>query len=395
MTALTLGWFTLTMTGSAAFAGAVMFAQVAPYVLTRALVAPLVERHGAPLISALGAACTAVVVGAMAGLTHTGTLTYPLLLGLAVLVGVTRALATSSHDGVMPTLPPATGLPLFQAVGVRDILERAASISGILVAGLALTTLPGLDALWIAVAAFALESGLTLAAVGRPHERSLGPSDIPVSGLGRVEDAWRRIRSDRMLLLLLGVLAVTTAIEQAYVVAVVPLWAWRTGAGPGAVALVFAVCSVATLIGATLGARIRCRTRHTPIYALVALMAGFPRFLAPALGADVRTCLAVVAVGGLCAGLVIAVLSRAAVQRIPDASLERADWLAQATSWAAMGAGALFGGVVVTSTSMPVAACILGAGSLAATISPVPARLVYRAQALTVPSRHRRQPTPT
>src|SRR3954465_11043699 len=96
-------WLVLTTTGSASRTGLAAFAEMLPYVVTKALAGPLVDRVG-PRPICVGADVISVgVVGAIPLLHAARLLTFPALLALVACAGLVRGPGDGARDAMVPS----------------------------------------------------------------------------------------------------------------------------------------------------------------------------------------------------------------------------------------------------------------------------------------------------
>lgn len=85
---IALPWFVLTTTGSVGKTGLVAFCQIVPYVISQALVGPIIDRIGPKRISVAGDLLSTAAMAAAPLLYLTGNLPFGVLLALLAVVGV-------------------------------------------------------------------------------------------------------------------------------------------------------------------------------------------------------------------------------------------------------------------------------------------------------------------
>src|SRR4051812_28060598 len=111
-------WLVLTTTGSASKTGLAAFAEMLPYVLTKALTGPLVDRVG-PRRICIGADLVSVgVVGAIPLLHRAALLGFPVLLTLVACAGLVRGPGDGARQAMVPSVVAAAEVPLERLTGL-------------------------------------------------------------------------------------------------------------------------------------------------------------------------------------------------------------------------------------------------------------------------------------
>jgi len=184
MSAIAVPWLVLTATGSAAQTGVVVFAQLLPYVAAQLLAGPLVDRFGLRRSLVWGNAAAAVAIAAIPACDVLDVLTMPVLMGLAVVVGLCRGVADCANGPLVPTTAEVGGITLERAAGLSSGANRAALLLGAPLAGVLVT-------LFGSAAVVAINAGTFAIAVdrlARPAVRRVGWR-IPHRGVGSAHGA--------------------------------------------------------------------------------------------------------------------------------------------------------------------------------------------------------------
>jgi hypothetical protein len=249
---IAIPWLVLTTTGSPTMTGTVAMAEMLPYVISKFLAGPIVDRLGTKPI-AVGADLTSVlVITAIPVLNLLGALHIAVLLPIVAIMGTLRGPSDAAKGVLPPRVAEWAGVPLERVTGVQGAIERLASSAGAAGAG-GLVALVGpasalaINAGTFAVSAMIIAFGIPAAGPDERHDHDHGPDDhagARTTGyLGDLRAGWDFLRTDAVLLGLAIMIAVTNLLDQAFVVVMLPVWARNAGYGAGGVGLVLALFS--------------------------------------------------------------------------------------------------------------------------------------------------------
>ena len=386
-------WLVLTTTGSPVLTGLVAFAEMAPYVVLKALTGPVVDRLGARRVAVTADLVSLVVVGAVPVLHALGLLTYPALLLLVTLTGAVRGPGDGAKHALVPAVVAASGVPLERATGLQGAGERLASTvgaaaAGALVAAVGPATALALDALSFAASALLLVLTVPGAVLGEEdHGEHAGGAADPADDaddtddtddapyLTRLREGWDFLRREPVLLAMTSMVAVTNLLDAAFTTVLLPVWARETGGGAAAVGLWFGSFSAAAIAGSLLASAYGDRLPRYPLYVGAFLLAGPPRFLLLALdveaGLGLPVVVAVTLVAGFACGFINPVLGAVLFERVPERLTGRVTALEGAVCWSLLPFGGLLGGLVVGQVGLSAALVTIGVAYLAVTLSPL------------------------
>jgi MFS family permease len=375
---IAIPWFVLTSTGSATQTGLVTLAEMAPLVTLKALTGPLVDRLGPRRVAVTADALSVLVVGAVPALHAAGLLSFPLLLGLVGCAGALRGPGDGAKNAMVPLLVEHAAIPMERATGLASAVERSASTLGAAFAGGLVAALGPANALVLDAGSFAV-SAAVLFTVTRGLPRRLGePGGSPAGArrsrvggyLTELREGWDFLRRDPVLVGICAMVAVTNLLDQAYAGLLVPVWGKESGYGVGAVGLLFAVFSGASIAGAVAASAWGARLPRFRTYLIAFLVAGAPRFVALALPTPLWGVLVVAVLGGFASGFINPVLGAVIFERIPAPMMGRVSSLNSALCWSLIPFGGVVGGALVSSYGLSPALLVIGAGYFAATMLP-------------------------
>lgn len=368
---IALPWLVLTETNSPALAGLVLTAEMAPYVLAKALGGPLVDRYGPRLVSVVGDIVSGAFLALIPILYAVGQLALPervpLLLALVAIAGALRGPGDGARNAMIPAVADASGVPLERITGLDSTFDRASGLLGAGVGGLLVVAFGAAQT--VAVTAGAAFVSALLVALFIPNV-TLGDSEESGSYFSRLQAGGSFLRQDRLLRSVLGMIAVTNLLEAAYIGVMLPTWALDNDYDAGLVGLVgvlYGGAAVASsLIATTMAGRFSRRTAYLVGFSL----AGAPRYLALAFGAPLWLIVVSNLVGGFGNGFINPTISAIFFERVPRNIIGRVGSLADAVAWAGLPVGAAVGGVAVSALGAAPALGVAGAAYLVSTVVP-------------------------
>lgn len=374
---IAIPWLVLTTTGSATQTGLVTLAEMAPLVTLKALTGPLVDRLGPRRVAVTADAVSVLAVGAVPFLHLAGILGFPVLLLLVACAGALRGPGDGAKNAMVPLLVEHAGVPMERATGLSAAVERTASTLGAAFAGGLVALVGPANALALDAASFAVSAVVLLTATrGLPRHLATQPPvrRARASRVGaysaELREGWDFLRHDPVLVGVCAMVAVTNLLDQAYSGLLVPVWGRNSGYGVGAVGLLFAVFSAASIVGAVAASAWGARLPRFRTYLLAFLVAGAPRFVVLALPSPLWTVLVVGVLSGFASGFINPVIGAVIFERIPGPMMGRVSSLNSALCWSLIPFGGIVGGALVSSYGLSAALFVVGAGYLAATMLP-------------------------
>jgi len=361
-------WYVLTTTGSATQTGLVAFAEMAPYVVVKALAGPLVDRIGARTVSITTDVASMLAVGAIPLLASMDRLSFPLLLVLVALAGTLRGPSDGAKRALVPAVVEASGVTMERATGLGGAVERLASTVGAAFAGVLVAAIGPVQALAVDAVSFGIAAAVL--ALTAPRREAISEVSEQTTYLTQLGQGWDFLRRDKVLMGIVAMVATTNLLDAAYAAVLVPVWAEETGGGATAIGLLFAVFSGAAVLGSVLAATLAGRLPRFWTYLIAFSLGGLPRFVVLALGVPLAGVLAVAVVGGFAVGFINPILGAVIYERIPTHLVGRVTALQNSLCWAGIPFGGLIGGVLVAAIGLDPALVTIGAAYFVATILP-------------------------
>ncbi len=367
---LAIPWLVLTTTGSATQTGVVAAVELTPLVIFKAMGGPLVDRLGPRRVALTCDALSLVVVGAIPLAHAAGTLSFPLLLVLVALAGTLRGPGDAATGALIPALAEGAGVRFERITGLSSAIERGASMAGAALAGGLIALVGPAAAITVDAVSFGVCAVVLAAATAGLPKVERQVTEHATSYAVELAEGWRFLRKDAVLMSLSLMVAATNLLDLAWSAVLMPVWAKETGAGAGALGLVFAVWAGASMGGSVIAAAFGDRLPRFPTYVAAFLITGLPRFLVFAFGAPLWVILATSVVGGCASGFLNPVLGAVIFERIPQHLLGRASSLNTALCWSLMPFGGILGGVLVSRFGYTPAVVTVGIAYFLATMTP-------------------------
>ncbi|MEO6021218.1 MAG: MFS transporter [Knoellia sp.] len=368
---IALPWLVYTETNSPGLTGLVLTAEMAPYVISKALGGPLVDHRGPRAISVLGDLLSGAFLVLIPILYAAGQLSLPeripLLLALVALAGAFRGPGDGARNAMIPAVSDATGVPLERITGIDSTLDRASGLLGAGIGGLLVAVFGAAQT--VAVTAGSALVSAVVVAVFIPGV-SLGNSQEAGTYFARLRTGALFLHKDRLLRAILMMIAVTNLLEAAYISVMLPVWVHSNGHGPALIGLLgtlFGGAAVASsLVATALAGRFSRRTAYLAGFTLC----GAPRYLALAVGAPLSVIIVTNVIAGLGAGFINPTISALFFERVPRHIIGRVGSLADALAWAGLPVGGVVGGLAVTALGVSPALGVAGAAYLVSTTVP-------------------------
>ena len=380
MSMLAVPWFVLSTTGSAARTGLVAFAEMAPYVVVQALGGPVVDKVGGRRVSIVTDVVAALAIGLVPLLHGLDMLSLVSLCALVALAGAVRGAGDVSRYVVVPGVTRLAGAPLERGAGLADGVNRLAGMIGAPLAGLLVAVWSAPAVLVLDAVTFLVSALVVLVFVPRhlpaPDEPDPAPAQAPapvgvVAGyVAGLREGFAHLRSDRLLLGIAAMIAVTNLVDQSWSAVLGPVWAQQVTGSPVALGALFGVFGLGAVAGNVVLTWLAPKLPRRAVYAWSFLLCGAPRLAAMALLSTVSPVLVVCFLAGFGAGGINPVLGAVQFERIPTHLQARVLGVVGALAWAGIPLGALLGGLAVEAVGLRPALWAAAAVYLVATLAP-------------------------
>lgn len=382
VSAVAFPWFVLATTGSATKTGLVAFAELAPYVVSKALTGPWIDRIGGRTVSWTTDLVSAAAAFAIVALHLAGALSLPAFLGLVAVIGAARGPGDNAKEVMIPEAAERCGVPLERATGLSGTVERLASTVGPAVAGLLIGVSGPVWGVAVNGATFVLGSILVALALprgmgGPPSEETDADADAqgdtaeagPTSYLRRLAEGVAVLRRDRLMLTICVMIALTNLLDIGWSSVLLPVWVHDEHKGAGFLGLALTTMSAGAIVGSLVASAWAHRLPRRPVFFVGFLLVGAPRFVALALDAPTPVLLAVLAVGGLGSGFLNPILSAVFFERVPRRLYGRVGALLDAMAWSAMPFGGILAGALIAGLGVSPALVVCGVAYATITVA--------------------------
>ena len=297
-----------------------------------------------------------------------------MLLLLVAVGGSLRGPGDAAVGAMIPGLVASAEVPFERATGLSSALERGATMIGAAIAGGLVAAIGPADAVVVDAVSFGVCAVILLLTT---HGIARGTTDTAplreepsTSYVAELRDGWDFLRHDPVLMSLAVMVAVTNLLDLAWSAVLLPVWARDSGAGVGALGLVFSVWGGASMVGSFVAAAYGTRLPRFTTYVVAFLVTGLPRFVLFALGVPLWAILTMCVVGGCASGFLNPVLGAVEFERIPPGLVGRVTALSSAVCWSLMPLGGLLGGVLVSGAGLDASLLVVGVCYFAATMAP-------------------------
>ncbi|TCL88454.1 MFS transporter [Curtobacterium sp. PhB142] len=371
---IAIPWLVLTSTGSASKTGIVAFAELAPLVLAQTFGGPWVDRLGPRRVAVWCDAASALLIAMFPVLYAADALSFPAVICIVAACGFLRGPADVGHHAMVPDIIRGTKLPAERVTGLIGTTDNLAGLVGAGVGGGIVAVLGAADALALNSATFLISALILLFATNSLKSPSSRAGDKASGSTGsywsKLREGFAYLRSDRLLLGVILLVAVTNMLNQGYSTVLLPTWAKESGNSAAIIGVLGACMGGSALLGALLATWWGPKMPRFTIYMIGFLLAGAPRWVALALGLPVPVLIGITLLAGFGAGFLNPVLSALQFERIPADLVGRVSATTLAVSWGLMPLGGLLAGFSVTLTGVGSALLLFAAIYLLATMAP-------------------------
>lgn len=367
LASIAVPWFVLTTTGSALQTGAVVFAQMGPYVVSQALSGPIIDRVGPKRISVTCDVIQAVALVTVPVLFALDALSLPIMMGLLALVGAADGPANAAKSVFIPEVARAAGVPLERVTGLAGTVERTASTVGPAIGGVVVGAWGGATALAVTASLAALSALVIVFAMPATKRKEQEGGEGYVAELKQGADF---IRNESLLRSIYLMVAMTNLLDNAVFSVMLPVWATESGHGPEVIGLLASVMSATSIVSSLLAAAYGHRLPRRLVYLVGFIVGGAPRFIVLAFHVPLGLVVAVYAVAGLGSGFLNPIIGAIQFERIPEEMLGRVRSLGVSFAWVGIPFGGLAGGALITALGIAPALLVSAGAYLLTTMLP-------------------------
>jgi MFS family permease len=379
ISAMALPWFVLTETDSPTLTGLVLMFEMAPYIVSKALGGPLVDRHGPRLVSVTTDVTSGLLIALVPVLHLTGQLALPdrmpLLLVVVAAVGVVRGPGDGARNALIPAVADDARLSLERVSGLDGTVDRASGLFAAGAGGLLIAAFGAAETVALNAGAFLLSAVIVATTAPRPAAVTAASPDLGRRGgvsayAGELREGAAYIRREPLLRSVVAMIAVTNLLDAALQSVLLPVWLRDNGYGARELGLLGMTFGIAAALSSLVATTAAGRFSRRWAYLIGFTLGGAPRFVVMALGAPLWVVVAVAAVSGLGAGFINPVIGAVFFERTPRPLVGRVGSLADSLAWAGIPLGGVAAGAAITALGLAPAIVLAGAAYFVATTVP-------------------------
>ena len=184
-------------------------------------------------------------------------------------------------------------------------------------------------------------------------------------------EGMRFLRTDRLLLGIVTMVAATNLLDEALTSVFLPVWARDSAHSAAVFGLIGGALGLGALIGVLLGAWLGPRVPRWATYAICTVLSGAPPFFALAFSASVPAVVVVALACGALGGALNPIVGAVQFERIPPRLHARVLGAVKASAWVGIPFGSLAGGALTSALGLTPALLISGAAMLLTTLAPL------------------------
>lgn len=374
MTFIAVPLFVLATTGSGTQTGLVAAAEALGLLLSSGLAGPLVDRYSARHMSALSDLFTALALGAIPLAHALGVLSLPMLIVVALSIGLGRGPARSAKQVLLPKTIALADTSVERGAGAQEAMFHigdlfGAPLGGLLIALLGPTSVLLLDAATVLSAAL-LVWGLVPGAAPEPSTPSSSPGGIRryVAELG---DSIRLIRADRLLFAATCLATAMNALYTAWFAVLLPGYGGLVWHDSRLVGLAMAAIAAGALLGTVIYGWIGARMSRRAVLAGGFLLSGPTTFFILAADPHPVGLLILLGLTGIASGPLNPAFAAVKFARVPHSHRGRVFGGIAALAQAIMPVGTFVAGLLLDLLGITTAVMVLGVVALVITIQPL------------------------
>lgn len=375
---IALPWFVLQTSGSPAHMGAVTAVEMGAYGVARLLGGPVMDRIGHRTVGVWADAAAALALLGVPLLYDADLLSFPVLLVLVMLVGLSTGPAEAAKVSLTPFVAEVSGAPMERVAGLTGTVDRLSHTVGPVAAG-AMVAAAGVMPAFLLNAALMISASVVLL-LFVPRERpGVDGREDPEAGTGyleRLRTGWTAVWGDVPLRVVVCVVLVMNLIDLTVLTVILPVWVDAQGHGPETVGLIAGVMGATSVAGAGLAAWLGHRLPRVATLVTALLLAGAPRIMVLALDVPLWSVLAVWGLSGFAGGFLNPILSVVILERLPRQVVGRGMAMVGALTRLGVPLGApVLGALVGIVGTAPV---LMGSALVYALVAAVPANRKVR-----------------
>lgn len=374
MTLIAIPWFVLQSTGSGSQTGLIAAVETIGLLISVTLAGPLIDRFGALRASVVADLVTMLAIVAIPVLHATTGLSLMVIALLAFVIGAGRSPSRSAKQVLLPRVIARTGTSVERGTSGEEAMLQGGDLLGTPVGGVLISLVGPTQTLLVDAVALMVSAGLIAVFCRVPGAPPASGEPATRTYFADLKSGVRHLASDRLLLALGGVCAVTNALGIGFVSVLLPSYGLTVWHSSVVIGLLIAAASAGSIVGTLLYGWRGTRFRRRTLFAGGLLISGAPIYLLVALDPPVPVLIGLM---GLCFvgnGPVNPVMAAVKYARVPEHLRGTVFGAFNTVTSAAMPLGLVVGGVLVDGVGLRPATLVLAACSLVVTSCP----LVFR-----------------
>lgn len=342
---IAIPWFVLATTGSASKTGLAGFVVALPMIITGVFGGALVDRLGFKRMAVVADIVSGLMVALVPLLHLTIGLEFWQLLVLIFLGALLDAPGMSARNSMLPEFAGLAGMRLERANAAEQSISRFSFLFGAPLAGLLIALVGVTHVLWLNAASFIISAAMLVALVPDVSTAIEGAAERSSSYLDDLREGFGFMRADRLVLVLVGMLALLNFLD-AMISVLMTVYAERVYGSAFSLGLIFAASGAGALVTLFLFGLAGHRLPRRNVLIGGFVLSALPLFVfltTPVLWIVVFASL----VRGFGAGPLNPVYMTTMQERVPLAVRGRVFGLSIAMAWIGMPLGRLLAGVSI------------------------------------------------
>lgn len=362
--AISIPWFVLQTTGSAAQTGITGFFTVLPVVFAAFFGGSLVDRLGYKRSSIIADTTSGIAIACIPLLYLTAGLQFWQLLGLVFIGNLLDAPGNTARSALLPDLAKIARMRLERVSATTQAIERGSRLIGAPLVGVLIAVIGPSSVLWIDAATFFFSAALVALAV--PRIAATANEAEPKRYFDGLLDGVRFIWNDGLIRTIILAVLVTNFLDAPSGAVIAPVYARQQFGSSVELGLMFAAMGGGAVLGAiAYGARGHELPRGTT-FAFAFILTGL-RFWVLAAFPSLPVILITLVVAGIAVGPLNPIISTTMYERIPDHLRGSVFGTITASAMLATPLGILLGGFALEQIGIQWSLIALGAAYLIAT----------------------------
>ena len=390
MSFLAIPWLVLVTTGSPTRMGLVAGVAALSHILAGIFGTPWINRIGVRRTSIVTDAGCALSMASIATFYDVG---FGLLLSMVAVNGLLVGTGDRAKRVLLPPMAEAAGTPMPRVTAIFDGLSRTATIVGAALGGVIIAWSDSLTVVWIDAFSFAICGVIIAIFVRVPRNAPVRSEDAaptaeptaqeasgeastdrtakPEPYLAALRGGFRHLRSDRLLLGIVGMMFVLNLFNQASAVVYIPLWVRDVLHSPVALGFVAGSFALGAIVGNLAFVALATRLPRYLTLVIGYFVGGSPRFFVLAFSHDLPVVLGVMFLCGVATSSTNPTIGALLYQRVPTSLQARVFGLTGALAHGGLAVGGLVGAWAVSGLGLTGGLVLAGVLYFAATLTPV------------------------